>query len=277
MAKSQEVVEVKKSTLPTTSLVSADMLMEDTGAGMEQARTEDYSLPFVQILQQLSPQVNKRKAEYVDGAEAGMFLNTVTNELWDGESGVILVPVYYTRNHIEWVTREQGGGFVKDHGDDPSILSHITRDTQGRDILPNGNQIVTTATRYVLVVNPETGEFGQAVVTMSSTQFRMSNKWNTLISMLRVPRPDGQGTFNPAAFYMAYKAVSVPQENDQGSWFGWKIESFKPTLELPNGSDIYLAAREFKKSLENGLIKAKHQNAAPAEGSDAPEGDEIPF
>lgn len=268
-----EVVELQKPGLPSTDLVSADMLYEDMGAGMESARTEDYSLPFIQILQQLSPHVNKRKAEYVEGAEAGMFLNTVTNELWDGEGGIIVVPVYYTRNHIEWVTRENGGGFVKDWGDDPSVLANITRDTQGRDILPNGNQMVVTATRYVLVVNESTGQFSQAVITMSSTQFKASNKWNTLISMLRVPRPDGQGTFNPASFYMSYKAVSVPQENDQGSWFGWKIESHRPTLQLPNGQDVYLAAREFKRQLSEGLIKAK----PAAQQQDANADEDAPF
>jgi hypothetical protein len=249
------------------------MLYEDMGAGMESARTEDYSLPFVQILQSLSPHVNKRKAEYVEGAEAGMFLNTVTNQLWDGEGGIIVVPVYYTRNNIEWVTRENGGGFVKDWGDDPSVLANITRDTQGRDILPNGNQMVVTATRYVLIVNEQTGEFGQAVITMSSTQFKASNKWNTLISMLRVPRPDGQGTFNPASFYMSYKATTVPQENDQGSWFGWKVETYRPTLNLSNGQDIYLAAREFKRQLSEGLIKAK----PAAQSQDSASDEDSPF
>jgi hypothetical protein len=43
----------------------------------------DLALPFIRILGQLSPQVNKRDAKYVQGAEAGMIYNSVTNQLYD--------------------------------------------------------------------------------------------------------------------------------------------------------------------------------------------------
>ena len=44
---------------------------------------EDLALPFLKVLGQLSPEVNKRDAKYVEGAEPGKIINTVTNELFD--------------------------------------------------------------------------------------------------------------------------------------------------------------------------------------------------
>ena len=43
-------------------------------------RQEDVALPFLKLLGQLSPEVNKRDGKYVEGAQPGMILNTVTQE-----------------------------------------------------------------------------------------------------------------------------------------------------------------------------------------------------
>ena len=51
--------------------------------GAQNISQEDLALPFLKILGQLSPEVNKRDGKYVDGAEPGKIINTVTNELYD--------------------------------------------------------------------------------------------------------------------------------------------------------------------------------------------------
>ena len=48
---------------------------------------EDLALPFLKVLGQLSPECNKRDAKHVEGAEPGMIINTVTNEIYDGVKG----------------------------------------------------------------------------------------------------------------------------------------------------------------------------------------------
>ena len=53
------------------------VLEEFAGEGLEEVTAEDLAIPFLRVLAQLSPQVNKRDGAYVDGAEAGMIYNTV--------------------------------------------------------------------------------------------------------------------------------------------------------------------------------------------------------
>ena len=61
----------------------------DANKGAQNMSQEDLALPFLKILGQLSPEVNKRDGKYVEGAEPGKIINTVTNHLYD----IIRVPV----------------------------------------------------------------------------------------------------------------------------------------------------------------------------------------
>ena len=51
--------------------------------GAQNISQQDLALPFLKILGQLSPEVNKRDGKYVEGAEPGKIINTVTNKLYD--------------------------------------------------------------------------------------------------------------------------------------------------------------------------------------------------
>ena len=63
---------------------------------------DDLALPFLKILGQLSPEVNKRDGKYVEGAEPGMIYNSVTGELFNGEKGIQVIPCYYKLEYVEW-------------------------------------------------------------------------------------------------------------------------------------------------------------------------------
>jgi hypothetical protein len=247
------------------------MFMEDEMAGRENISAKDIAIPRLSILQALSPQLNKAESVYIKGAEVGGLLDNVNTKVMDGEVGVIVVPVSYRRAYIEWRPRKLGGGFIKDHGSDDSILEQCTKDEDsGMDVLPNGNEIVTTGEYYCIFIDPETGELKQCVISMVKTQFKKAKLWNSLISGINLPRPDGKGTFSPAMFYQSYKITTVPESNDKGSWFGWKVSKDVPTVELENGEQIYLLAREFRKAVSAGDVKvAEPMDDVPLAGAAA--------
>ena len=84
--------------------VAAVNFEDDAGQGLNMTQ-EDLALPFLKVLGQLSPECNKRDAKYVEGAEPGMIINTVTNEIYNGEKGIDVIPVHYKRQYIEWQDR----------------------------------------------------------------------------------------------------------------------------------------------------------------------------
>ena len=79
----------------------------DANQGAQNISQEDLALPFLKILGQLSPEVNKRDGKYVEGAEPGKIINTVTNQLFDT---LQVVPVFYRRQYIEWQDRGTSSG-----------------------------------------------------------------------------------------------------------------------------------------------------------------------
>ena len=94
--------EISKKANGALSVIS---FAEDADQGLGNLGHEDLALPFLKILGQLSPEVNKRDGKYVQGAEPGMIYNSVTNELFDGEKGVEVIPCHYKLEYIEWKDR----------------------------------------------------------------------------------------------------------------------------------------------------------------------------
>jgi hypothetical protein len=239
--------------------VNMAMLLEDSN-NSPQFGKDDLAIPFLRVLQKGSPEVNKRDDKYVEGAEAGMFFNTLTKELWDGENeGIIVIPAAYTPSYIEWWPRDSkaGKGIFKDHGPDGSILEQTTRDEKtGRSVTERGTEVVKSGQYFVLVVDPETGDAQQLVFALAGTQLRKSRTWNSLIKGLLVTRPDGNGKFNPAPFYLSYKVTTLFESNDKGDWMGVNIAPDKATIEFPQGGELYQQARQFAAMVGTGKAKA---------------------
>jgi hypothetical protein len=122
---------------------------DDANQGLGNLGHEDLALPFLKVLGQLSPEVNKRDGKYVQGAEAGMIFNTVTKELYDGEKGIDVIPCHYKLEYVEWQERGEGAGApVAIHSAASDIMSQTKRDASWKDRLPNGNYIEKTASHF---------------------------------------------------------------------------------------------------------------------------------
>ena len=228
--------------------ISANMFEADAGQGLNMTQ-EDLALPFLKVLGQLSPECNKRDAKHVEGAEPGMIINTVTNEIYDGVKGIDVVPVHYKRQHIEWQDRgESQGAPVKiyEAGDD---LPSTTRDKFNKDRLANGNYLENTASHFVVVLgdNPTT-----ALISMKATQLKVSRKWNSMMMGLKMQGKNGM--FTPPTYSHIYKLKTVQQSNDKGTWFGWDVARVGPISD----PGIYKIAKDFGANVSKGEVKVKH-------------------
>lgn len=224
----------------------------------QQFQRDDLVIPFLRVLQSMSPQVKKSDPAFIKGAEEGMFFNSASQKMWDGEGeGILVVPVAYMRSYTEWNKLENGGGLVKDHGDNGALLALCTRDEKGRNITPSGHELVDAALYYVLIVDDTTGEYDTAAFLMKGTQWKKARQWNTLMQKMMV-EVNGQ-RFKPATFYHAWRLRTVPEKNEQGSWYGVSIpsEPESTVFELPNGAKMYREASDFRKTIAKGEVRVK--------------------
>ena len=244
-----QVAEKKSAGLP------ANMFEDDAAKGLGNIGQEDLALPFLKILGQLSPEVNKRDGKYVEGAEPGMIYNSVSGELYDGVKGIDVIPCFYKLEYIEWKDRGEGlGAPVNIYDSSSDIMSKTTPDANYKDRLPNGNYIDKTASHFVIVMgdSPTT-----ALISMKSTQLKISRKWNSMMSGIKMKGANGM--FTPASFSHIYKLKTTQMSNDKGTWFGWEVSKVGPVTD----KGLYDQAKGFSESISKGAVKAKHGEDKP--------------
>ena len=230
--------------------LATNLFEADANAGSQNMTQEDLALPFLKVLGQLSPEVNKRDGKYVEGAEPGMILNTVTNEIFDGTKGIDVIPAFYERKYVEWQDRGEGKGSpVAIHDASSDIMSQTTRDKSFKDRLPNGNYLENTANHYVVVLgeSPQT-----ALISMKATQLKISRKWNSIMMGLKLNGKNG--LFTPPTYSHIYNLKTVQMSNDKGTWFGWEVSKVGPVQD----QGVYQVAKSFADKVGKGAIEIKH-------------------
>ena len=248
-----QVAEKKTAGLPS------NMFEEDAAKGLGKIGQEDLALPFLKILGQLSPEVNKRDGKYVEGAEPGMIFNSVSGELYDGVKGINVIPAFYKLEYIEWKDRGEGPGApVAIYDSSSDVMSKTKPDANYKDRLPNGNYIEKTASHFVIITgdSPST-----ALISMKSTQLKISRKWNSMMSGIKLKGQNG--LFTQASFSHIYRLKTTQMSNDKGTWFGWEVSKVGPITD----QQLYQQAKAFSESISKGAVKAKHGEDKPKEQS----------
>jgi len=209
----------------------------DASDGMDGLSAQDYAIPYLIILQKMSPQLDDMDVK------AGQIFNTVTEE---AVNEVTVIPCAYVRNFVEWVPREQGGGLVGVHAIN-ALPEHSRVDN--KLMTKTGNILVETANHYVITVSNKGIDRG--LITMTSTQLKKNRRWNSLMAGIKMTDANGQ-MFTPARYSHMYKLTTIQEKNDQGSWFGWNIELLSPVSD----QSIYALAKDFAAQVKSGAVQA---------------------
>ena len=261
-------VATKKSAELSTDLM--DDILEFAGEGATYDSSE-MQIPFVRVLQAMSPQLKKREADYIEGAEQGDMFNTVTQQFFAADKGVTVIPCYQTTKYLEFTPRDQGGGFRGEISPTDPILQRTER--QGaKEILPTGNELVKSDQHYCLVIDGD-GISQPVVIDMKSTQLKVSRRWKTQIAMQKIKHPTSGKMITPPLFATQWKFTTIEESNDQGSWFNYSIEK----LGLIEDRDLMLEAKAFRDSVAAGEAKAVSEEGSSTPAATKPLDDDIPF
>ena len=226
----------KEGALPSTALYEGD-----AHAGFEKVNTTSLALPIIKLLQNSSGEAQKRNQNYVEGAEPGMFLNTVTKKLYDGTKGMEVVPCYYKLEYQEWADYGTGSNRPENIFDANSDILSKTKNEKGKDRLENGHYIQTVGQHYVLIKDGNSTE--NALISMSSSQGKVSRKWNSM--MMSITLDGKNGPYTPPSFSHKYKINSVLNSGKGNQWYGYNVSKVGP-VEDPA---LYERAKKFYTSL----------------------------
>ena len=250
----------KKSNTNVSNIL--DDILETAGEGVDY-ETSELQIPFIRVIQALSPQIKKSDAAFIKGAEQGDLFNTVTGEVWKGEEGINVIPCYQETKHLEFTPRDQGGGFVGEVPlSDPNILK--TTRQGAKETLPRRNELVKSDQNYCMVLNKD-GSSQPAIVDMKSTQLKISRRWKTQIAMQKIPDKNGVMR-TPALFATIWNLKTVEESNDMGTWYNYTVEK----VDLVKDKNLFIDAKNFRSSVESGAAKAVPEEVVT-------ESDEAPF
>lgn len=241
-----------KAGKPTTqkTTVSTNVDFSDyQGMGFENQTSDDVLIPFLNVLQSNSPEVDD-----VTGAKPGMLYNTASGKLY---TELVFVPCLTQHSFVEWRPRDAGGGFVNRHGiHDPIVLeAKANAERFGKNKTPNGNDLVETF--YIYGIYEEGQEFEPFILSCSSTKISaykaINYKWRKFkLNGAKVP-----------LFANLTKISTVKDENQYGKFFninlsparGDDLESSFITPDTP----IFKAGMELYKMVESGRAKPGEQ------------------
>ena len=226
----------KEGALPSTALYEGD-----AHAGFENVNTTSLALPILKLLQNGSGEAQKRNQNYVEGAEPGMLLNTVTKKLYDGAKGIEVIPCHYKLEYQEWADFGTGSGRPENIFDANSDILSKTKNENGKDRLENGNYIQTVGQHYVLIRDGNSTE--NALISMSSSQGKVSRKWNSM--MMSITLDGKNGPYTPPSFSHKYRLTSVLNSGKGNQWYGFNVTKVGPVEEPA----LYERAKKFYTSL----------------------------
>jgi len=236
----KQVAVKQEAGLPSDALFEADAKL-----GFENVDQESLALPILKLLQNGSGEAQKRNPNYVEGAEPGMFFNTVTRKLYDGEKGIQVIPCHYRLEYQEWADFGTGSGRPENiYPASSDILSKTTKDAMGKDRLPNGNYIQKTSQHFVIITDGNSAE--TALISMYSSQAKVSRKWNSM--MMSITKNGKDGPYTPPPFSHYYKISSVENTGKGNQWYGYNIVKVGEVTD----ANVYKRAKTFYESCRRG-------------------------
>jgi len=269
--------DVAKKEEQNTEVATMDFMYEDSGAGMETADKDSFAIPFLSVLQKISPQVDEAEAEYVEGAKAGMLLNTVTQKLYDGKTGVIFLPCAYQRRFLRWGPRGTADGGFKGEvmPEEAARMKGAGEviDREGRLYfpLPDGtiddkkcDHLADTRNHFGILVEEETGEAQQVLLSLGSTQIKKSKMLMSLLNSAKVKGPKGLVT--PPTWANRILLTTAQESNDKGTWHGLKVQPTEP--KFVQSKDLYDIGKAFHATITAGEAKVNYETAPGAEKSE---------
>ena len=254
-----------------TALAEYGAYADYAGAGFENQTSDDYSIPFLQILQALSPQLQEN-----DSLRQGMILNTVTGEVWDGKKGIAFVPATTQHVYVEWKPRDAGGGFVGIHEVNSDLVNHAKAASSeyGKYNTPDGNELIETFYVYGIALDDD-GNASEAVLAFSSTKIKKYKGWMTKAKTIQIPLPDGRRIPAPL-FAHRYRIKTVSEKNNKGQFFNWDAIAFdgenaQQARLLPD-DPLFQSAANIKSMIEQGKARAAYESQAPGSADEEAQG-----
>lgn len=283
MAKKKTTTKTKPATTESKSkpgalaVVGPNAVMpydygDDVG-GYENVTKDDQTIPFIRLQQQLSESVKSGLAE------PGDFLDTVTEHVYDGQTGFLFVAGGTEHKYAMWMPRSMGGGFRGNLDVHDPVVTKAIQEANGSFKLhtqqnvdtPDGAQLVNMVlqeTYYVYgVLCNDDGELTSmgCCIAFDKTKIKVYQKWMTRCRQYRRA---------PLYAHLTRITSQVAMRGDDEYHVPVMMPA-NPRFIAPDDSR-FIAAQELGKNIRSGDI-APDYTSVDSDDSDTTGDSDIPF
>jgi len=258
--KANGAVTTKTEKLPALNF---DNLEQFAGTGLDNITTDDIATPRLKVLAQMSPEL-----EQIEGAKAGMILNSVSKKVYSGQNGIKVVVCGYEKVWLEWTDRGKGASAPVNIFSAKDKPTNAVRGDDGKFRLESGNYLEECANFYVLLLNggvaPE-----PAIISMKATQLKAARSWAYGLKNEFIQNPKTKKLFLAPSWYRVYDLTTIKQSNDKGHWYGWVVNKG----DFLDSEATFDMAANFNESIRKGIVKPKYDDEVETSNSS----EDIPF
>lgn len=245
-----------------------------SGGGFEGVTHEDFTMPFLNLLQPMSPECNNNP-----DARPGMLMNSVTKQLYDGKAGIVFVPTARQHVFVEWKPRDQGGGIVARHEPSSEVVLDAKQNSvsYGSYKTSAGNDLIETfyLVGYMLDSADDSEPAGMMVIPFWSTKIKT---YKRVMQMLN--------TFKgrPPLFANRLLVKSVQEKNNAGTFYNFDIAPIHgdvgkslipPKSEDGNVHPLLVFGQQLNKQVLSGERRMADESVA--DDTSSLDADNLPF
>jgi len=249
---------------------------DDFEQGFQDQSSDELLIPWVNILQDLSPEITGADGKAIDGAKAGEIINSVSK---DRTNKLLFVPAFRVKSFIEWIPRTSGGGFVGVHDPESDLILRLRTATKF-GLLKNpetNNDIVETITVYGFICE-EAEPVEPAAISFTSSKLKVYRAWRTALNKITVLAGDTKR--RPPLYAHPVNLTTVRETGKKGTYYNFVVtptggdstmkvhDRILASMLAPTDAR-FLAAKELSRMVEAGTAKAdvtKQDEGGASEG-----------
>lgn len=194
----------------------------NSGLGNENVGSGDLQMSRLDLIQQLSPQIEDGNPAYLEGAELGHIFDSATGDLFES---VFVINLYFDKRFQVFKKRKFGGGFEGSHQTEDAARQYLTDESLPVDQY----DIVETDIHACLMLDAEGKPKKPCVIYMSGSKAKISRKWNTALQTQEADR-----------FASVWSLSSVKEKNKQGQPY----QNFKVDFAGWASEELYNEAKQ---------------------------------
>lgn len=231
---------------------------DDAGSGFENQTSADVLIPFLNVLQALSPACQGEDST----ARPGMIQDSATGETYSGKRGLLFVPAMTQHLFNEWTPRDAGGGLVGTFLPGDEAVERAMKHSKtriGKIKSENGTEFVETFNIYGVVADEDRSPVGMAVISCSSTKIKPYRQLMTRLQKFTVL--SGGRKILPPLFAHLLRLKTTEEKRPAGVSYNWVFEGavdndLAKGLLSPN-DPCFLQAKKCKELVLEGKVRTE--------------------